>query len=359
MKKILINYLIRQFVSVFLLCLGAVLAIYVVVDLIENMDGFIDRKVPWNQALYYYLYYIPYILVLILPVATMLATVFSVGNMARHNELVAMKALGISLYQLLSVLLILGFLVSVTGFFLAEAVVIHSNRKKAQIEMTYLKTQRHRTKTIFRNLKIQEPPDKIISIGTYDKKKQIAKKVRIETFENNTLVHRIDAPQMKWTEEHWEIRSGYERHFIEDREVAASIDTLVQFAFQFRPKDVLLAQSTPEELTLFELRRFIDRIRQSGQEVHRWMTDYYMRAAFPFANLFIVLLSAPLTYNRRKRSLTIGFGIALVIIFLYFGMIKIGQTMGHNGSLAPLVGAWMGNGLAGLVGSINLLLVRK
>jgi len=359
MNKILTSYLVRQFAAIFLLCLGAVLAIYIIVDLIENMDGFIDRKVPWIQILLYYLYYIPYILFLILPVATMLATVFSVGNMARHNELVALKALGISLYQLVSVLLVLGFLVSIAGFFLAEVVVIQANRRKANIEMEYLKTQRQRTKNIFRNLKIQEPPDKIISIGTYDKKKKTAKRVRIETFNQNALVYRIDAPEMIWKEGQWQIKSGYKRRFIEGREEAAPIDTLIKYSFQFRPRDVQLAQSAPEELTLFELRRFIDRIQQSGQEAHQWMTDYYMRAAFPFANLFIILLSVPLAYNRRKRSLTIGFGIALMIIFIYFGLIKLGQTMGHNGSLPPLIAAWIGNGLACMLGCVNLSTVRK
>lgn len=359
MKKILIRYLMRQFASIFLLCLGAVLAIYMVVDLIENMDGFIDRKVPWVQVIYYYLYYIPYILFLILPVATMLATVFSVGNMARHNELVAMKALGISLYQLTSILLILGFAVSVAGFLLAEGVVIQTNRKKAVIEMEYLKTQRQRTKNIFRNLKIQEPPDKVISIGVYNKRKEVAQKVRIETFDRNTLVHRIDAPEMVWRNGQWEIQSGYERRFIQDREEASPIDTTLRFGFQFRPREVLLAQSTPDELTLFELHRFIERIRKSGQEVHRWMTDFHMRAAFPFANLFIVLLSVPLAYNRRKRSLTIGFGIALMVCFFYFGLIKLGQTMGHNGSLAPLIAAWIGNLTAGVAGIVNLMAVRK
>jgi lipopolysaccharide export system permease protein len=359
MKKILKKYLVRQFAAVFFLCLAAVLAIYVIVDLIENMDGFIDREVPWIQVLLYYLYYIPYILFLILPVATMLATVFSVGNMARHNELVAMKALGISLYQLVSVLLVAGLLVSVAGFLLAEVVVIQSNRKKTVIEIEYLKNQQQRTKDIFRNLKIQEPPDKIISIGTYDRKNERAKMVRIETFAQNTLVHRIDAPEMFWKEGQWEIQSGYERHFIQDREEAVPIDTLMRFTFQFRPRDVLLAQTTPEELSLFELRRFIDRIRQSGQEVNGWMTDYYMRAAFPFSNLFIVLLSVPLAYNRRKQSLTIGFGIALMIIFFYFGLIKLGQTMGHNGSLSPLIAAWIGNSLACVLGCANLVAVRK
>lgn len=359
MKKILTRYLVRQFTAVFLLCLGAVLAIYVVVDLIENLDGFIDRKVPWIQVFLYYLYYIPYMLFLILPVATMLATVFSVGNMARHNELVAMKALGISLYQLTSILLVLGFIVSAAGFLLAEGVVIQTNRKKAVVESEYLKTQPQRTRNVFRNLQLQEPPDKVISIGVYNKRKETARNVRIETFDQNTLVQRIDAPEMIWKDGRWEIQSGYRRRFIGEREMASPIDTAMRLAFQFQPRDVLLAQSTPDEMTLFELRRFIERIRQSGQEVHRWMTDFHMRAAFPFANLFIVLLSTPLAYNRRKRSLTIGFGIALMIIFFYFGLIKLGQTMGHNGSLPPLLAAWIGNGVAGAAGIVNLIAVRK
>ena len=108
-----------------------------------------------------------------------------------------------------------------------------------------------------------------------------------------------------------------------------------------------------------ELYSFIQRVRASGGEVHRFMTDFYLRIAFPLSNLMIVLFGLPLVYNQRKRSLTIGFGISLVITFFYFGVVKLGQTIGQNGGMHPFLAAWLGNGVMGIGGIINLLNTRK
>jgi lipopolysaccharide export LptBFGC system permease protein LptF len=48
-----------------------------------------------------------------------------------------------------------------------------------------------------------------------------------------------------------------------------------------------------------------------------------------------------------------------VIAFLYFGTVKTGQTLAQNGTLDPMVGAWMGNALFFLSGIIILLRARK
>ena len=87
MIRILSRYMLRQFFSLFIFCLLSVIFIFLIVDLIENLDQFLDRNVPWKIILQYYLYFIPYIVVLTMPVATLLATVFSIGGMARTKWL--------------------------------------------------------------------------------------------------------------------------------------------------------------------------------------------------------------------------------------------------------------------------------
>ena len=133
MTHILPRYLRHHFINILTFCLLSVILLFLVFDLVENLDKFMDRKVSWNVVLMYYIYYIPYILVLIMPVATLLAAVFSVGSLAKHNEMVAMKALGFSLYQVMITILFLGFLVSLLTFALAEAVVPPANQKREEI----------------------------------------------------------------------------------------------------------------------------------------------------------------------------------------------------------------------------------
>jgi len=358
MKKTLSLYLSRQFLALFFFSLLAGIVLFVIVDLVENIDRFIDAKTPWPIVGLYYLYYLPYIVVLTLPVGTLLATIFSIGNLARHNEIVAMKALGYSFYQVLGTLILLGVAISMTGFIFAEGLGIPGYRKKELIKRQYLDRIR-KARFTYENLLIQEPPDHIISIDFFDPPTQTAYGVRIERFEKNKLIFRIDSEQMIWQENQWEIPQGYIREFHEDKEKAVPFHSPKRFQFQFTPQDLLKAHWKPDEMGIFELWHFIQKVKKTRGEPERWLTALHMRIAFPFSNLMIVLLGLPLVYNRRKKSLAVGFGIGLGICFIFYGLIKLGQTLGENKQMAPFLAAWWGNGMALLGSFLAIRKVRK
>jgi lipopolysaccharide export system permease protein len=359
MSRLLSRYLSRRFIGLFIFSLMGAVVLFIVVDLIENADQFIDAKAAWHVVVVYYLNFLPNILVLTIPVGTLLATVFSVGILAKSNEITAMKALGYSFYQVMRVLLVLGFLISIFSFFLQEWVAIPSNRKMMEIKRQYLGKSDGSSFLKNRNLLIQEPPNKIIRIEFFNSSNNTAYNVIIETFMRNRLVSRMDAAEMNWNGKKWSIAKGYQRTFNNDEEFASPILKPVESQFQFTPKQLISSQIKPDEMQFFELWRFIRMIRQSKGEVQRWLTDFHSRIAFPVSNLLIVLLAAPLSYNRRKKSLAVGFGLCLLICFFYFGFIKLGETFGHNKSLHPIIAAWLGNGVAVLVGMINFTKTRK
>ena len=91
--RILDLYTLRKFVFVLLFALLAFVSIFVIIDLVERLSDYIDKQVPAGVVMSYYFYFIPYILVLMLPIAMLLASLFSVGNLGRYQELTAMKAL--------------------------------------------------------------------------------------------------------------------------------------------------------------------------------------------------------------------------------------------------------------------------
>ena len=359
MIRILPAYIRSRFLGLFFFCLLSVIVLFLVVDLVENVDRFIDKKVPQKVIFLYYIYYVPYILVLTMPVATLLATVFSVGNFARHNEIIAMKSLGYSLYRMMRTLLAMGFLVSLFSFVLAEGLVAQTNRRKEDIRRAYLDRAGRRVSSRLRDLEIQEPPDKIVTIGYYDGKTHVAHKVKIETFRDHRLVSRLDAPSMRWAGGVWVVTEGYQRRFEGGAEEAVPIQHPLRFHFRFNPRELLMAQVTPDEMGFGELLAFVGRVRQSGGDVHRWMTDLYLRIAFPLSNVIIVLISVPLAYRRRRKSVAVGFGMSLLVCFFYFGLVKTGQTLGQKGSLPPLLGAWLGNGIMGVWGFVNVRRARK
>jgi lipopolysaccharide export system permease protein len=92
-------YLLRQFWIILGISVLGFVSIFVIVDLIENLDRFMDNKVPSPIVIQYYLYTLPWFVSIGLPMSMLLSTVFSLGSMVKRNEWTAMKASGISLYR--------------------------------------------------------------------------------------------------------------------------------------------------------------------------------------------------------------------------------------------------------------------
>lgn len=115
---ILSRYVLRQFLAPLGLGLLSFLVIFIVIDLVDRLGSFIDRDVTFELIVSYYLWYVPYISILVLPMALLLASLFSVGGLVRHNELTAMKATGVSLVRILLPVNVFALLVSIGAFFL-------------------------------------------------------------------------------------------------------------------------------------------------------------------------------------------------------------------------------------------------
>ena len=81
--KILAKYIVRNFLGTLFFALVAFTAIYIIIDMVGFMDKFIDRNVGFFTVVKYYVFYFPYIIILTLPVATLLASLFSVGQLSR------------------------------------------------------------------------------------------------------------------------------------------------------------------------------------------------------------------------------------------------------------------------------------
>jgi len=106
---VLDKYVLKKFIINLFISIVAFVMIFLVVDLIENIDKFIDRDAEVSIVFFYYIYYIPYIINLTLPISMLLSCLFTLGSMSQHNEIVAQKSAGISLYRIFTPLFVLAF----------------------------------------------------------------------------------------------------------------------------------------------------------------------------------------------------------------------------------------------------------
>jgi len=141
----------------------------------------------------------------------------------------------------------------------------------------------------------------------------------------------------------WTLIDGVERTFdLEGVEHATSFDSL-RVGFSERPQDFAKEDTRPEEMSFRELRRYAERVRQSGSSVEQYETELHLRMAFPLVNFVVILIGSSLAVQLRRGGIALGFGFSLAIAFAYWSLIRSGQVLGNNGTLPPMLAAWLGN----------------
>ena len=83
--KLLDRYILKQFIMTMLFGLLAFTAIFVIIDLLENLDDFLDHSVDTPIIFQYYLAFIPEIIKLMTPVAILLSSLFVTGKLSSNN----------------------------------------------------------------------------------------------------------------------------------------------------------------------------------------------------------------------------------------------------------------------------------
>src|SRR5688500_6239826 len=126
------RYILRQFVLTFFFGVLAFVVIYIAVDLMEHLDDFFDAPVKMTAwvIIQYYLYSVPDIVQLVVPIAMLLASLFTLGRMDTTHELTAVRAAGRSLPRISLPLPAFGLLASAAMLSLNGRVVAMSNKRK-------------------------------------------------------------------------------------------------------------------------------------------------------------------------------------------------------------------------------------
>ena len=198
MKKLDI-YIIRQFLSTLGMTLLGFVSVILIVDLIENLDRFIDNAIPAGITLKYYIYAIPWFINIGLPMSMLISTVFTVGMLAKRNELTAMKSNGISLYRIAIPIASLGFIISLISFELDNRWVIKGNKVRYDIEREYMKRKaRVRTQKEIRNIFLQKNEVHHISLGRFRTDTNSGNKITFLALDEGVVTSRLDAKAIKW-----------------------------------------------------------------------------------------------------------------------------------------------------------------
>ena len=122
MKK-LDQFILKSFVGPFFATLFIVVFILMMQFLWVYIDELVGKGLSFGVILEFMAWGSATLLPLSLPLATLLASVMTVGNMSENNELIAIKSAGISLQRVLTPLMAASAVISVGAFFAANNLV--------------------------------------------------------------------------------------------------------------------------------------------------------------------------------------------------------------------------------------------
>lgn len=351
----------RYILKLFLLYLLAGLLVFVTLFLVADIMNFALRNADAGTTVLikYYGYHIPGVIYQLFPVATLMATLFTLSSINRTNELTALYSLGMGLKRVAAPILSAVAVISVLAFVLSDQTLPRLTQKKNYVEYVEIKKRPGLYSTVKTNKIWFRTENILFNIQTLNPEAARAQGITLYYFDPEwKLTQLIAANEVEMKGNLWELKNGLVTLFAGE----SSFPLTKSFARKTitMNEDVSDIQSTANSsdiMSLKELGRFIERNKEAGLETVRYEVDYHAKFGFAFAGLVMSLVGVPFSVNReRSGGNFINLVICLALAFAYWVAYSSSLTLGQHGYIPPMVAAWVPNFL---MAGIALFLIRR
>jgi lipopolysaccharide export system permease protein len=350
------RYVLVEFLRIFAAATVGFPVLVIILDVTENADKYIARKLPVLDIAQAYMYGVPETMFLVLPAAVLFATVFSIGGFTRHSEITAAKASGISFHRFI-LPIAFGALVS-TGIGLAIAAVTpDANRKRFEL------LQERRARNIDNRPNFTYASgSRVYKIGFADALQGTLADLEVERKGNGAAfpTYIMQARDARWTaEKGWTLRNG-NMYLMPDDETnfTVAFDSLRDRQMTEAPRLLMADPRAPEEMGFTELGKFIQSMEKSGTDVNKYRTARMLKLAIPVTCVIIMLFGAPLATSTQRGGPALGVGISLATTVIFLMLVQLTQAIGDKGLVVPELAAWIPSAVFGVMGTVLLAKVR-
>src|SRR5579862_73957 len=340
------RYVLKNFLVPFLLCFFGFISIWLVFDIMNSANEFIEAKTPFPRILYYYGTQLPQVMVLSLPLGELLALLFSLSKMSRSNEIISMLTAGRSVVRILQPLLFVGLAVTALSMALDYELAPHAAATRQALQDEFkgrgnkpLEQQLFRNRIDYRTWYVQriredqsameglhitqqDRDGNILGkyyarLGSYDAAARTwtLRGARVVSFTPSGDIIKTETPRVKkitgWSETPWRI-------------ISSNLDPENLSVPQLR--DYLVFNSDFPPVQLAPYRTYLD---------YRW--------AVPWSCLVVVFIAAPLGIVYSRRGVLAGVASSIFIFFSLFFLSYLFLALGKGGRISAPVAAWTPN----------------
>jgi lipopolysaccharide export system permease protein len=350
--KLLSRYVARQFFGTFVMLVLGLPLLFIITDITDQLDKYLAKGLTMRAVALSYLYQLPQFIMWAFPIAALVATVFTIGNMTRYQEIVAAKAGGVSFYRLVRPLLGFGVVLSVAALALGELVPVTNQRRNKVLGERQASASTMRTNFVF-----QTGEGRTLSVRRLDPASREMQDVVLERDITDKLpgVHQTAQKAVWEPGKGWLFHTGYVRLLDEKRGESSFTYSYMRIpGLTETPEELLAEPKEPEEMRYQDMTRFIRAIQRSGGDTRELEVERAQKISLPLAVMVIILFGAPLATSSQRGGAAYGIGISLAVTMIYLMLFRVGTAIGASGALPPVAAAWLPNGIF-LLGALVLL----
>jgi len=362
--RLLDSYVVREFLSVFLLVLAAFVLLMLIFTFFDLMGSILHNHIDLVTVGAYLLNLTPSMLYQLAPLAVLIGVLVTFGVLNRNSEVVAIKAAGISLYRLVIPIVAIAAMVAVCLFLFDQYYLPQANRRqealrntiKGRPAQTYLHPEQQ---WIFGEPNPGEP-GRIFYYQFFDPARNEFGNVTIFEFQPSTfeLTQRIFAARVYWDADAglWRFQNGWVTSF-RDADVTgfrrfreATFSEIHEQPGYFK-KEALQSQ----EMNFGQLDAYIHDLRQSGFDTMQLRVALWHKVAYPLTAIVMAILAIPFALAMGRRGSLTAIAVAIAVALAYWVVDDLFRAMGSVNYLPAALAAWASVVLFGLAGGYLLL----
>jgi lipopolysaccharide export system permease protein len=354
MKKTMFFYIFREVLHVFLISLLIFTIVLLMDKILKLIEWIVSRGASITLILKLLLYISPSFLVFTIPMALLVAILFSFGRLSSDNEVTAFKASGISLYQLYVPVGVFS-----VGAYLVSALLVFyglpwGNRGVYEVffQMAQSKATLEIQERVFNDafdgliLYVDKVPtygEKLEGILIYDERQ----KGRYDTVfaregfvVNNPNTQEVMLKLMRGDIHRFEPnRNLFQKIRFESYDLKLELASAMKAFSGRKLKD--------KEMSIEEMKSRIDKMRQKGLDTSTEEMEIHKRYAIPFVCLIFGLMGVPLGIQHRRSGRSNGFVFSLLIILAYYVSLTAAEVFVADHALPPVLASWFPNFMFG------------
>lgn len=366
MLSLLHRQLFREILNIFILSASVLLTLVLISRAVQMRDLLLGLNLGILDIVRLFGFMTPLFLMLVIPVACMLSVFLTFLRMGTDRELVALKAGGVSMYQMLPApvlfsLICMGLTLWVSlhwlawgmGHFRSTIMDVASSRARIVVQPG-----------VFNN----EFPDLVLFARQVDPESGLLMQVMVDDRSRPDRKLVILAPEGRIETDHeqgellFSLKDGSIFTVSKDNSSTLAFENyIVRLPLDTLFKNLDLGEVRPREMSWKKLGTILQDPKRADDPIYAntVAVERLKRWAFPAACLALTLFVLPLATVFQGMHRQTGLGMALVMFFVYYGLMSLGMSVGETGTLSPMLAMWFPNALFLGLGVIGIVLANR